>query len=500
MRPYLGGSLGSRLATALLLTAALPFGASLFLVGRLADEPLSIGLNPQVVASLDDLAGLYPELFRVRRALAEARADALAFDPALAGADEAALRAHLIGICDGDPHLRQIGLGATSVVCDAPHAAEVEAPLELMRETAGGEPLRLVFGLDEALLESHREAAELAGIYASLAAQRGAIGTAYRRAFLALLGGWALLAGIAGFLLARRTAARLTMLAEATHRVSAGDLSVRVDVGGRDELADLARAFNEMVDELAARGERIVYLEKISSWQEIARRLAHEIKNPLTPIQLAMQQLESRWQKGGSDDPHFGRLLSESVEIVREEVETLGRLVGEFSAFARLPDVSPEPTDLCAFVREFVRSHPDLAEAAAIAYTGPDAPVPAGVDRGMMRRVLVNLVQNAIDAAEDAGAIPRVRLEVSLDVRGASIRVADEGPGMPKEVLRRIFDPYFTTKETGTGLGLAICKKIVLQHGGTLGATSEAGQGTVFEIRLPAGDGASAGDPVGSAA
>ncbi len=488
------GSLRHKLVAALLVTAAIPFGASLLLSERLADESLALGLNPRVVASLDELSELYPELIRARRLLAETRADVLATLPGLDGEGlhdperSAAAEVLMRDACLRDPHLRSVTIDAREttlrIACDGPAGLD-ESPIELVREIPAGE-LRLVFGLERALLESHEEAAELAELYSRLDADRGEVDRAYRRSFLLLLGGWVVVAGLSGLVIASRATRRMEALAEATRRVSSGDLSARVETSGEDELSELGRAFNDMVEELEIRGERIVYLEKISSWQEMAKRLAHEIKNPLTPIQLAMQQLEDRWHRTESKDPHFGRLLAESVEIVREEIDTLGRLVGEFSAFARLPDVSPEPTNLVEWSRDFVRTHPDLAEQAAISFETSSDAVMARMDRNMMRRVLANLVQNAIDAAEEAGLIPKVALSVHARNDFALLRVADQGPGMTPETLKRAFDPYFTSKEAGTGLGLTICKKIVLQQGGSIAVASPPVGGTIFEIRLPA--------------
>ena len=135
-----------------------------------------------------------------------------------------------------------------------------------------------------------------------------------------------------------------------------------------DEVAGLARAFNAMVREVREGRDRIVYLEKISGWQDVARRLAHEIKNPLTPMKLAFQQLEARWKKSParSSDPEMGKVVQDAGEIVRDEIGTLQRLVEEFSAFAKLPEVRAEPADLGEFVDEFLRTSPQLAERADV--------------------------------------------------------------------------------------------------------------------------------------
>jgi nitrogen fixation/metabolism regulation signal transduction histidine kinase len=238
-----------------------------------------------------------------------------------------------------------------------------------------------------------------------------------------------------------------------------------------------------MVREVRESRDRIVYLEKISGWQEVARRLAHEIKNPLTPIQLAFQQLEARWRACDERDPAFGQLLAEAGEIVREEIGTLQRLVEDFSSFAKLPEVRPEPAELADFVDEFVRTSPQLAEEADLEVRRGSGPCPVALDRPLMRRVLANLARNAVEAARPARA--RVHLGVARARERAVLTVSDEGPGIPEDLRERIFDPYFTTRHEGTGLGLAIVKKIVLQHGGEIAAGTRPGGGASFTIALP---------------
>jgi len=325
-------------------------------------------------------------------------------------------------------------------------------------------------------------------VYHSAEALRTDIQRSYVRAFSLLLGAWALAAGIVGAFLARRTTRRLSQLVVAVRQLARGNLSVQVDAGSpRDEVASLARAFNSMVREVRESRDRIVYLEKISGWQDVARRLAHEIKNPLTPIQLAFQQLEARYPAGPARDPAFAALLADAGQIVREEIATLQRLVEEFSGFAKLPDVKPEPAELGDLVEEFVRTSPQLAEEAEI-LVRRGGPCPVRVDRALFRRVLTNLVRNAIEAARPARA--RVHLAVACAEDRAVLTAADEGPGIGLELRDRIFDPYFTTRREGTGLGLAIVKKIVLQHGGEISAGDRPGGGASFTLTLPLGEAA----------
>ncbi|HOU92163.1 MAG TPA: ATP-binding protein, partial [Polyangiaceae bacterium] len=279
----------------------------------------------------------------------------------------------------------------------------------------------------------------------------------------------------------------------ATRRVAAGDLAVRVPESGPDELAGLARAFNRMLDEVEASRARIEYLQRIAAWQELARRLAHEIKNPLTPIQLAVQEVHRRYR---GDDPAYRDLLRETLEMVEAEVRTLHRLVTEFSDFARLPHPALKEGDLAAFLREqqerlqWIAAGGDQAAATTrvtVAVEAPGTPAPASFDAEMLGRALLNLALNARQAMELAGrASGRITLTLQRDLDHLQLDVDDDGPGIPEDLRDTVFDPYVTTKAAGTGLGLAIVKKIVIEHGGTIVILTSPDGGARVRLRLPA--------------
>ena len=289
-----------------------------------------------------------------------------------------------------------------------------------------------------------------------------------------------------GLFFARRATERVARLRDAAERVGEGDLSVRLAPTGRDELDELARAFDGMVAELGDARSRLEYLQKVSAWQEVARRLAHEIKNPLTPIQLAVQELAIKYQ---GNDPSYRRLLDTAVEILKEEITDLRRLVEDFSAFAKLPKVEPEPVDLGGFLSDFVRHHPEWQAYLEVA--APASPLTAACDRTLFGRVLNNLVENAVQAAQSVGTAPRVRLSVESRPQRGRVVVAidDNGPGVSVADRQRIFDPYITTKPHGTGLGLAIVRKVVIDHGGDISVahTPSSLGGARFEVDLPGG-------------
>jgi nitrogen fixation/metabolism regulation signal transduction histidine kinase len=475
-----------KIALALVVAATLPLFGALWLAGRVAEENLSLGLNPRVVQRLESIPSLYGDLFQARKQLyadqARELARALPRDPSRASA-------YLATALDRTPRLRRVTwLGPDGEVLAEGETQRPNLEGEWRAAPArvglpGGSTLECTFAVEARFFAELDEARELAELVQGVDALRSEIRRSYVRAFGVLLVVWALAAAAVGILLARRTTRRVTQLVGAVQRLAAGDLAVQVDPGrSADEVAGLARAFNTMVREVKESRDRIVYLEKISGWQEVARRLAHEIKNPLTPIQLAFQQLEARW-RSAPGEPGFGRLLADAGEIVRDEIGTLQRLVADFSSFAKLPEVKPEPSDLAEVVNDFLRTSPQLAESADVEVARGVGAVPVAVDRALFRRVLANLASNAVEASRPSRA--RLHLGIARGRDRAILTVADEGPGIDRDVRERIFDPYFTTKQEGTGLGLAIVKKIVLQHGGEIQAGERPGGGASFTIALP---------------
>ena len=285
-----------------------------------------------------------------------------------------------------------------------------------------------------------------------------------------------------GLLVARRTSRDLDALVVGSLAASRGELEHRVPVRSRDEIGAVADAFNFMMEDLKVSKERLVIAERIAAWQEIARRLAHEIKNPLTPIQMAMDTLRKSWKK---QHPSFEEILEESTSSVLQEADRLKHIVTEFSDFARMPKPSFVRLDL----NEVIRSALTLYQGAVPITTKLTDKLPQiDADRGQVNQVVINLVENARDAI---GKRPDGRITVSTRLGEAGDRVTvlvdDNGPGIPVELKDKVFAPYFTTKHAkgGTGLGLAIVHRIVSDHGGRIQVMDAPGGGARFLIELP---------------
>lgn len=478
---------------AIVLCATVPFLISLIFIPSIIESKLAMSMHARVDEQLEASAMFYREFFDAKKREYAARAETIARDPVLVRvARERAMEevaARLDQVLADQEEIRKL------LVRNPDQSILVErfGPPDRMGD--GFRPRTIVFplGLGEAptlevtfilpgkYLEDRRRAAEIALIYQ---ASRKLESDRARAFYIAYFGVLMVAVGLSlgvGLWLSRGVTRRVARLAAATERVARGDMEFQVPVGGRDEIARLTQGFNRMISEVADARDRIVYLEKVSGWQDLARRLAHEIKNPLTPIRLAVQELRTRAR---TEDPRLEKLMHDVSEVVDEEVEALTRLVDEFSQFARLPAVIPARVDLRRFLEGFLRGYRKYREDASIELQLPQAPIQAPIDRVLMRRVLVNLVDNAIEAAEGRARI-RVRGEIDAPSGKSIIVVEDGGPGISSDLSAQIFEPYFTTKDTGTGLGLAIVKKIVLQHGGTITLETSSLGGAAFVVSLP---------------
>jgi len=288
------------------------------------------------------------------------------------------------------------------------------------------------------------------------------------------------LAALFAVILAQRFSAPVRELADSARRVARGDFDTVVDASGPGELGELARAFGAMTEDLRSSRERLVQAERVAAWREMARRLAHELKNPIFPIQVSLDTLGRALQR---DPERFAELFRESSGTIRQELTTLRRIVDEFSEFARLPRPRPRPTDVNAVAGQALSLHRERAPGVRFETDlAPDLP-PAAADPDLLDRALSNLVANAIEAMPGGGAL---RLRTRAEAGQLRIEVEDTGPGLSEQQRTRLFTPYFTTKKGGTGLGLAIVQGIVSDHGGRVEVRSTPGQGTTFVLSLPA--------------
>jgi signal transduction histidine kinase len=287
----------------------------------------------------------------------------------------------------------------------------------------------------------------------------------------------------AALVLSRRIAAPVQSLAAGARRVAGGDLTGSVEARGPGEVADLARAFNSMTEELRASRERLLQAERVAAWREMARRLAHELKNPLFPIQLSIETLRRQAHRPPAEGPGFPELFDESSQTILDELLSLRKIIDEFSEFARMPQPRLAPTDVNEVVERVLSLYEARSGRTEVRRElAPGLPaVPADAD--LLARALGNLVANALEAMPDGGTLT---LRTEAQEGAVRIEVRDTGPGLTEEQRTRGFTPYYTTKKAGTGLGLAIVQGIVSDHGGRIQVWSEAGVGAAFTLILPA--------------
>jgi nitrogen fixation/metabolism regulation signal transduction histidine kinase len=277
-------------------------------------------------------------------------------------------------------------------------------------------------------------------------------------------------------ILSRGISNPIMKLVQGTQEVAKGNLEHRVNVEAKDEIKLLVDSFNSMIDEVIESREKLKRTERIAAWRDAARKLAHEIKNPLTPIQLSMYRLK---RNIGSEK--FPELFDECYNMITQEVDGLRRMVEAFSQFAKMPKPQLQPCDINSVIHDVLSSYQGILRNIQIKTAFAELP-PILVDEKQLRQVLHNLIQNSVDAMPEGGEL---FLKTQIEFDCLKITVQDSGHGMSEETQRNMFTPYFTTKEKGTGLGLAIVQQIVQEHDGSIAVESKEGVGTKIILSFP---------------
>lgn len=481
-------SLRWRLALLILFATSAPTVIGVLLTRHLMDQAYEVVSSPQLDSALEAGVAQAREGFQFRRAeleqvaadLAELWAEAApdqrqavlagAVSSRLTAADRVVLRT---------PEYQSEVLQA-GVIPPRPASRPTHAPpftVKATTELDGNWALELEHPLDESWRQS---AVLLAESWQWVRDQSSARPDRARRYTLQSLA-WVLLAMAVGLAAAWWLSAGISeplrRLVAGTDAVADGRRDVQVPVVRDDELGQLTHRFNSMVRTLDSQGRRLVDLEKMEGWREMARALAHEVKNPLTPIQLTVEEIRARYK---GDDDKFQAVLNQCTRIVVEEVESLRNVVARFREFSRPVELEQRPTDLAPLVRDVAAMQRDLRVTTEI--DEQLERIPADPDR--LRQVLMNLAANAREATREQS---EQRLAVTLDTREreAVITVEDNGPGVPADQRERIFEPYRTAKKGGLGLGLALVKGIVLAHGGNITVGESRWGGAAFVITLP---------------
>ena len=302
-----------------------------------------------------------------------------------------------------------------------------------------------------------------------------AVSVAFAAVFIGLFLSW---------WISKRITRPVEELANGARDVASGRWDTHIDVQGSDEIGQLAGAFNDMTRTLAAQKEKLVQTERVAAWRELARRLAHELRNPLFPLQITVENLQRARQLGPAQ---FQEVFSEATATLKAELSNLNTIVGRFSDFSKMPAPQFSRVSVNEVLRNAVRLfEPQFTAVGKPAITTEyfltESLPEIDADPDLLHRAFQNLVLNALDAMPAGGSLTLRTADGQDAVR---IEVADTGKGLTPEECSRLFTPYYTTKQLGTGLGLAIVQSVISDHHGTISVTSDEGRGTTFRIELP---------------
>ncbi len=291
-----------------------------------------------------------------------------------------------------------------------------------------------------------------------------------------------LVSALITLIVARRTTRPIQELQQFTRQVALGDLDVQVPAGGHDELGELARSFNRMTRQLKENRAELLRAEKDAAWREMARQVAHEIKNPLTPLRLSADLLERAHQ---DRSPEFESILERTIGIVRRQCDHMREIAKDFHAFAGRHHELTE-VDVGAVLDEVLALHGAWAQELGVTVVRSGSGGIVRADQDELRRAFINLVSNALEAMPDGG---RFEADVATVGQRVVVELRDTGVGLPEEARGRLFDPYFTTRSSGTGLGLAIVRRIVEDLGGDVILVDRPDtRGALARLSLPRAD------------
>jgi signal transduction histidine kinase len=426
---------------------------------RIGDKPFNViggrRLDPGFLASLELPAGMRVLLYQNIES---------AFSPKSLSASSGTLASpeKLASLIE---RAQRTGQETTEIVHWTSDPADDESVLAIPLKGPSGEPLGVLL-----VGSSRRTYVDLERRIRSAALLVGGAGIIVA----VLLSGW----------VASRVTRPVEQLASAARLVAEGNWDTQVRTTSSDEVGDLAAAFNRMTRELVEQKEQLVQTERVAAWRELARRLAHELKNPLFPLQLTVENLLRARQQSPEQ---FDEIFQESSATLLAEISNLKAIISRFSEFSKMPQPQFQPVDLNESARAVARLFQAQFEArkqgdieCTLKLDDHLPEVPA--DPELLHRAISNLVLNAMDAMPQGG---RLTLRTRHDAHSASIEVEDTGVGLTPEECERLFTPYYTSKQHGTGLGLAIVQSVVSDHGGKITAESAPGRGTTFRIRLP---------------
>lgn len=289
------------------------------------------------------------------------------------------------------------------------------------------------------------------------------------------------LAVIITLIISSRITQPLLLIQEKLSNIRLGRKNEPIEYRRKDEIGELVNEYNRMIEELAASAEKLSRSERESAWREMAKQVAHEIKNPLTPMKLSVQHLQKAWEE---KSPKLTEIFQRISQTLVEQIDTLSNIATEFSTFAQMPQAKKEPVDLNKIIGSLLDLFKELPDIS-VTFSGDQKEKIVFADKDQLSRMFSNLLKNATQAIQsDKNGI--IEVAVVTENNNYIISVHDNGAGIPANQIERIFTPSFTTKSSGMGLGLSIVKSIVEGSGGTIRFETQEGEGTTFFVTLPA--------------
>ncbi|MGB9599158.1 MAG: ATP-binding protein [Myxococcota bacterium] len=450
---------------------------SVFLVNRIIRESLSIGLNPNIKADIENIYNASKEEVATRKRLYNYIClDVLDAIKSVDINNLTNIRQIILRNISTYTDLESVEINGERVQLITSPESEKNT-YYVSAQSFNGNSFNCRFVVPQIVLSNQKSLMNVISIHDSISNMRKDLITFYLRVYIFLFGISFLTVMVLGYVFIGTFLSPVNEIKAGIRRIKNNIFDRPIVVNSRDEMGELAQEINRLSVELRLAKERESYLERISSYQEVARRIAHEIKNPLTPIRLAFQEIEARYK---GDDENYRKLLTHSREIVDEEIDALNRIIDQFREFAKMPVAEIKPARIDEFITEVMKANNYFADRIKIELRLKSEDAMVSIDKLLLKKVFENLIQNSIEAGANTIVISSQKTE-DLCI----LRFEDNGSGIDEKIQDVIFEPYFTTKENGTGLGLSLTKKAILEHKGDIYLDREYKGGTAFVIELP---------------
>lgn len=470
---YLSRKIQTKMVVCFFLISLIPVIPLVFVINGIIEKSLKMGINEEIIEALEGAKVLAEEVLAKERKKVISKAIYLSKNPSII-------------LKSKDVKLLESNQVKKTWIQKKPFAIICGKDSEIIRGIApifeDGEIKKIVVvsaRLREDLIHSTQKVKSSLKIYRSINLLRTPIEKGYLLIFVftALL--MIAVSFLIGYFISRKLTRPLRSLIKGLEEVGRGNLDYQVKAETKDEIARTIDSFNQMTKELKESRELLLEAERESAWRGIAQKIAHEIKGPLTPIQLSLQHLKDKFYE---DPKNYENVLRDCTRRIAEEIDALRKMAKEFSEFARMPEPCFEYSDVNKILEDTASLFAQLKPEIEINVTyGVNLPR-IKLDRERMKRVFKNIIQNGIDALEDGG---EVIIESSADTKFLQLKFQDTGIGMNEETMKKIFTPYFSSKSHGMGLGLPIVDKIIKEHKGKIEVQSQPDKGTTFIISLP---------------